>query len=685
MACNFLNNLFSTCFTIDDGWINTPLSVWNADDVRNFLRTEGYEDWETYFPMYNGRNLSSLTEQRLISELRLDEIRARDLLHLISGYVSNNDTNSASSQGSAPDDDQRTYNVSNSGTDSTSSHDNIHVDDQHNDNALPSFRAVSDLTDQFDEGYSTCNNAPTVNGNKSDSDSTTDGKAEDGDDITMENDSFPVLRGEYSMFNVKRSKDVIESRHICQVLEVPPSYSGSSKIGSFVMISPECFKEPDWLDKSLNYNDQECSDLNKIRIASFNVKCTCQMGDAPKEFDLLRTKISQIAQVICRSGSDIVALQELPFKLNAKGKMPIFFSDVERLLLEALKEETLLDWECIACEAFYQEEKKTKGQDVHAFVFKKNIIRCSRVVKIVHNKDRSNWLQRPLILGFFHNVRFPDNGHFTLCNVHTKPDRAEQEILNIGQIIAGMESIAQGTLIILGDFNMCGTTPHLFNKGDRVKYKLNSNEVEGTVVEQKIKLVYINRDNCENKNADTVDKTKVEYIDKNAADERTQHLLRNNGDDGCNRTPPIPEQNLWSDFSSRNYIPCVVNSCTNYSMDNCYDNIWMKENFWGHHREDPTIRHSSVVPEDERTTFEKNFKNGVFEYKYFLFHRGEQMGMKTSDHNLIFVDIKLSNCKSIDVDARILKEDTNEREEEPVTPIASQQPPTGGGGGMKKK
>lgn len=630
MACNFFNNLFSTCLAIDDDWRNRPLHEWNADDVRNFLRAEGYEDWEVHFSRYNGRNLvERLTEGNIVQEINLDPYRARDLIGLINRYRSQDVpaippvvTVPPVTQVQPPDGGGG---VNDGGLDGPS--------------ALVVFNDVSD---------NQC-------------------------EITR------VLRGEYIMFEVMKAKNADkDGMHLCYVKRIPPSYNGSCRVGGIIHIHATRFHQPVWYDhQDIDVYIRQSEDaLKHFRIASWNVRCATQMGNAPNKTEL-HNRMRALADVICRSECDIVALQELPsiINKNKKGMPPIFWFETEEILLDELQQLSLEEWGSEANEVFYDDPNGPQGpnRNIHTFIYKKSRVRCSGSNRILDPTHRNQVLQRTPVLGYFHNIRFPDSGNFTLCNLHLQPTNAKEEVQRIGNLIELIErEHSIGELIFLGDFNLSSQTPRSFRIGSEVTYMKGGIQRTGIVKEDKPARaatceVSHELNDIQKVNKKRDDPAQLHYTDENEQDFFQIKYGGNSINVDENKFKPTPDEETWDKFIKFKYIPCIQDVFTNAVMDSSYDNIWIKRTL-DYHR--PSLNDESerkIITNVNRLALSdvdmnglklnpfENFRRGVFEHKEILLP-GQHVitGGGVSDHNLVFMDVTLMEDVKSDIEVNVV-------------------------------
>ena len=699
-----MGNCFSlcksyNCLAIDDDWRNRPLHEWNANDVRNFLRAEGYEDWEVHFSRYNGRNLvERLTEGNIAEEINLDPFRARDLIGLINRYRSQDVPAIPPVVATPPA-----------------------VTDQ------PVVATPPVAEEQPPAGGGGVVDR-TIHIPEEDEDDDTE---EDEDDDTEDLDPITtltvfdgvvekrVLRGEYMMFSVRRTSVPDQNgEYLCYVQSIPPSYNGSCRVESIIRVHLAMFEKPIWYNhQDINVYIQQSEDaLNQLRIASWNARCAAQFKNAPIERDALRNRMKTFARVICLSECDVVALQEMPSvvhkgamknlknavtgkqQLNDDLPLPIFWVEIEKMLLDALQELSLEEWGSEANEVFYNNPIGNQGpnRNIHTFIYKKSRVRCSGSKRILDPVHRNRALQRTPVLGYFHSIRFPESGQFTLCNLHIKPSlqaeprRHSIEVQRIGNMIEHIErDHSIGELIFLGDMNISSQTPRSFRPGSEVTYVINDDdEYTGIVGDDRPAIITctVTHDGFQHEvSKRKINNTRIRYTDEEEHRLFQQKYYNNSVDVDENHFQPTPEEETWDKFVRRGYIPCIQDCFTNTKKTHSYDNIWINRRLDSHRpqlndvppqgrpppytadNERPlkiitdTVRlQLSYVPGApldpwrshlKRTPFE-NFRRGVFEHKHVL-----PVGDNgVSDHNLVFMDVKLMEDVRSDIEINVVPE-----------------------------
>ena len=485
-----------------------------------------------------------------------------------------------------------------------------------------------------------------------------------------------VLRGKYMMFHVQRGAINMNREHWCRVIEIPPSYMGSLKRGSIIRLLTDEFEKPSWYEHIQDdiYN-QHCIDaLNHLRIASWNVRCAVPFGAAQN----INHKIDMIAEVICKSECDVIALQEMPSIVNAGlignlstavtsnpdliGNLPTFWFQIEKMLLDALRLKSLEEWGSEATEVFYDPPLGNQGpnRNTHAFIYKKSKLRCSGSQRILDPNFKNQTFQRTPVLGYFHNIRFAGNGKFTLCNLHLKPSNAETEVRRIGYLIPQIKSHSIGELIFLGDLNIGSQTPRCFKINSRVRFTHTNAERIGTVVADRpaIGNCTVREDNGVNRiiNKAVDNPAQLRYVNPVEQEFHDRKYSNNSDHVDANNFLPTPGENTWDEFVRHNYIPCIKDVFTNSALNRSFDNIWITETLDGFRpRLNPTDPHSPSV---NTTTVRLNLSNEgerpltLTPRQNFL--RGVYQVDNVSDHSLVFADIKLNEQFSTEIHENIV-------------------------------
>lgn len=485
-----------------------------------------------------------------------------------------------------------------------------------------------------------------------------------------------VLRGKYMMFHVQRGAINRNREHWCHVIDIPASYMGSLKKGSIIRLLTDEFEKPSWYEhiQDVDYNNHCRDALNHLRIASWNVQCAATFGDAQN----IEQKIDRIAEVICKSECDVIALQEMPSIVNARwignlatavtnnpdliGNLPTFWFQIEKMLLDALRLKSLEEWGSEATEVFYDPPLGNQGpnRNIHAFIYKKSKLRCSGSQRILDPNFKNRILQRTPVLGYFHNIRFPGNGKFTLCNLHLKPSNAETEVRRIGYLIPQIKSHSIGELIFLGDLNIGSQTPRCFKINSRVRFIHNNAERIGTVVADRpaIGNCTVRDDNgvyrIINKTVDNP--AQLQYVNPIEQEFHDKKYSNNSDDVDANNFTPTPSEDTWDEFVRHNYIPCIKDVFTNSALNRSLDNIWITETLDGYRPKlNPTDPHSpSVNTTTVRLNLSDEGERPLTLTPFQNFSRGVYHVDHASDHSLVFTDIKLNEQFSTEIHENIV-------------------------------
>jgi hypothetical protein len=228
--------------------------------------------------------------------------------------------------------------------------------------------------------------------------------------------------------------------------------------------------------------------IQKLRIGSWNIRCTGEFQKKEVFFSELLQRFTRLAEVINQSECDVVALQEFPVSFNNSGEklsigaetmLPEFIIKLDECARDGSK------WDFGFSEDFPQdrwasdskirnvknskgekvkEYPPTNGEYVHVFVFKKlklqgDVTRNISLLSVKQVLDpvfQENRFKHAPSLGRF---TFMDNFHFSLCNVHLQPyvdatHNSFHEIQDLGRCIDQISMFNPKSTIFLGDFNM---------------------------------------------------------------------------------------------------------------------------------------------------------------------------------------------------------------------------------------
>ena len=358
-------------------------------------------------------------------------------------------------------------------------------------------------------------------------------------------DLFKVTRenSEVTDFYVSKIRELIGNSNIwvCEVKKEPTVNNSSIKVGQKVLVQEDMLFNPG-IPGIPPVPVKQYPPHQRIRIGSWNIRCTHSFKRVDAFFVGLLVRFKKLAHVICESKCDIVALQELPIVFKTTNE---FISiGAENILPELIRclddtEEVNLSndkWGFAYSQDFPQNcwhehrnvkslEGKTldryprnNGEYIHAFVFKKNKIICHSVEQILDLTYQENRFKHAPSLGRFTFIEL--NFHFSLCNVHMRPESnnptmdSRHEIEDLGECIPYLSRYNPDSTIFLGDWNSSA------QEYRPTELRLNVNQ-------------------------------------------RTQF------------PPYVP--NVWRWFSEREYIPAIENCYTNVSGTYQYDNIWIPE------------------------------------------------------------------------------------------------------------
>ena len=103
---------------------------------------------------------------------------------------------------------------------------------------------------------------------------------------------------------------------------------------------------------------------------------------------------------------------------------------------------------------------------------------------------------------------------------------------------------------------------------------------------------------------------------------------------------PKPKESTWSAFQTGKFNPCIRDCFTNVIQTMLYDNIWIHESM-------DNIRHISkkLLGMQEKGVFEiKGYIDNENNTKMFLRSDYKDLQKKASDHNLVFIDLKVNKA-----------------------------------------
>jgi hypothetical protein len=419
-----------------------------------------------------------------------------------------------------------------------------------------------------------------------------------------ERQTLVIMKGLMEHCQVVKEREITPTIWVCIITAIPDGYMGTLSEGSEVLVSAwNLFGVKDEvMDKIKKYKVEKeskkaHSNLQTIRIGSWNIRCTGEFQKKDNFFPALIQRFQRLAEFIKYSKCDIVALQEFPMKFKNSSSNVKVELDAQHLLPEfirKLESETEESWGFGYSEDFPQacwtgdrtvlNEHGTQvdmyprenGQYIQAFVFRRSKIECHSVEQVLDVTYQENRFKHAPSLGRFTFMR---NFHFTLVNVHLRPEdtrnntNSKFEIEDLGSCINQLKKYNPSSTIILGDFNMsaCEWAPE---PGGR-------------------------------------------YVQSN-----------------CTRFPPYTE-GVWTSFRERNYTHAVQNMFTNTSDNKQFDNIWLPEEL----KEKHIVREIDEVP-DVKYGYRKT-DNVCRLQEYFSGESGKRLIDELTDHHLVFVDLEI--------------------------------------------
>jgi hypothetical protein len=441
------------------------------------------------------------------------------------------------------------------------------------------------------------------------------------DNVGGDGISYKVTRlgSEITEFYVSKVRELIGHSNIwvCKVDEESSINNSSIKVGEQVLVDGDMlYPNPKSAVTVKQYPPHQ-----RIRIGSWNIRCTHEFKRKDAFFCGLLVRFKKLAQVICKSECDIVALQELPMSfrttnefisIRAENVLP----ELIRSLDDTEEENGSNDkWSFAYSEDFPQDcwykhrnvksiegkivehYPRSNGEYIHAFVFKKNKILCHSVEQVLDLTYQENRFKHAPSLGRFTFIEL--NFHFSLCNVHMRPESKEDK--KEKKVVPAMDSRHE-----IQDLGEC--IPHLR------KYNPDS-------------TIFIGDWNSSAQQYAPDD----DYINVN---QRTHF-------------PPYVS-NVWNGFTQNGYIPAVKNCFTNVSGTHQYDNIWIP-NAIGDKRvkamelHQPTSTNPKVRPQSYERT-----RNVVYLTDVCRNSLPSDIIKFVSDHNLIFVDLEIERKETKD-------------------------------------
>ena len=186
---------------------------------------------------------------------------------------------------------------------------------------------------------------------------------------------------------------------------------------------------------------------------------------------------------------------------------------------------------------------------------------------------------------------FKDNFHFTLVNVHLRPENTKNhtdsinEIKDLGDCIDHLSRFNPDSTIFLGDFNMsaCRWAPDSVTPQSR-----------------------------------------------------------------CTEFPPFVN-GVWDSFRAKNYTHAVQNRFTNTSDNKQFDNIWLPEKL----RENHVVNERAILPPG-RDGFRQT-ENVCRLHDFFSGESGRRLIDELTDHHLVFVDLNIDVARETENIKKIIE------------------------------
>lgn len=417
-------------------------------------------------------------------------------------------------------------------------------------------------------------------------------------------DPYVIFRGRLENYRVVKVREITPLIWVCEVVFAPQNLA-SVKVGAHVLVHVWDIVNlsPVELAK-INEHDlltsKQIVNLQNLRIGSWNIRCTGEFHKQHVFFPELLERFERLAIVIKQSECDILALQEFPMNFNHAGsRMEIAAHLLIPEFVIKLNNITCEEWDFGYSEDFPQEcwredrvvkdsdgkpieeYPQSNGEYIHAFLFKKSKIKMHSVEQVLDITYQENRFKHAPSLGRF---TFMENFHFSLCNVHLRPEDSKKgvdaryEIEDLGKCIDKFSKYNPNSTIILGDFNMsaCRFAPET---GDRKKL--------------------------------------------------TNFL-------------PYPEDvNVWESFHSRNYFAAVKNRYTNTCDDKQFDNIWLPRELESNLR----VNERRVVLQNKLPYIQT--ENVIRLQDVFVGGAGNnEVITNLTDHHLVYADLEVDVAKN---------------------------------------
>ena len=461
-----------------------------------------------------------------------------------------------------------------------------------------------------------------------------------------EEDHLLITGGGLEKFRVEKLREIDPTIWVCGVHFVPPGYVGRLTEGSEVLVQVyDIFNVSRHdLTRAKEYHTQVQQrkslppNFQTIRIGSWNIRCTGEFQIKNNFFPELIQRFHRLAAFINHSKCDIVALQEFPIKFeHSASNVELAAQLLLPELIGKLESESNESWGFGYSEDFPQscwtgdrtvkdkdgndidEYPSSNGQYIHAFVFKRAKIECHSVEQVLDVNNQENRFKHAPSLGRF---TFKDNFHFSLCNVHLRPENTRNrtdsryEIKDLGDCIDQLRRFNPDSTIFLGDFNMsaCRWAPDSVTPQSR-----------------------------------------------------------------CTEFPPFVSD-VWDSFRAKNYTHAVQNRFTNTSENKQFDNIWLPEKLQEKHR----VETRAILPPG-REGFRQT-ENVCRLQDFFQGAAGRELIAEMTDHHLVFVDLDIDVARETENIKKIIEVGNGMVDREydgfnQPTPVPVPVPVPGGGGG----
>ena len=383
------------------------------------------------------------------------------------------------------------------------------------------------------------------------------------------------------------------SKKLYKLSKIADGFKGDETVGDFIFLKDDVFEKPQWIsspqlisspqdeEKTIEESIQEIVSKRKcVRIASWNVACMNNL-DKPTTSDELKTKVNNISEIIIKSGCDVVALQELPFELHIKQD-----NSIEKEIVAFDKEEVGFK-DQLLLKLNTQTNSNWDIQWTTSFYDDAKKSEGQGVLAFVYNKD-------------IVTLQNPENTGLKIIDQREKTERTKR--------MPCIASFKVGKL----EFILCNV--HISPKNAHSEIEELGNDLLPTIQSH---YGYLR-----SKSVIFLGDFNMSIVSKGAF------------------AKPKPKESTWSAFQTGKFNPCIRDCFTNVIQTMLYDNIWIHESM-------DNIRHISkkLLGMQEKGVFEiKGYIDNENNTKMFLRSDYKELQKKASDHNLVFIDLKVNKA-----------------------------------------